>query len=59
MTQNSNTPGDGHCVDDRLPAAELMEREVPCSHKRTTDDVVASLMIEGFGVVPIVDDRHG
>ena len=59
MTQNTNTPGDRHRDFDRLTAADLMEREVQFSHKRTTGDVVASLMIEGFGGVPIVDDRQG
>lgn len=43
---------------DRLKALDVMEREVQVAHPRTKADVIASMMIEGFGGVPIVDDRH-
>jgi CBS-domain-containing membrane protein len=38
--------------------AEIMERQVQTAHAKTAGDVVASLMIEGFGSVPVVDDRQ-
>jgi CBS domain-containing protein len=34
-----------------------MEREVQYAHPRTKAEVVASMMIEGFGAVPVVDDQ--
>lgn len=33
----------------------VMERRVQCARLNTKADVVASLMIEGFGAVPVVD----
>ena len=41
-----------------LTAADVMERVVQSAHQRTKGDVLASMMIEGFGGVPIVDDGH-
>ncbi len=38
--------------------AEIMEHQVQTAHAGTAADVVASLMIEGFGSVPVVDDRR-
>ena len=38
--------------------AEIMERQVQTAHAKTAGDVVASLLIEGFGSVPIVDERR-
>jgi CBS domain-containing protein len=35
-----------------------MEKEVQFGHKETKGDVLASLMIEGFGGVPIVDRKQ-
>ncbi len=43
---------------DRLKAAELMQPQVQSGHERTKGDVLASLMIEGFGGVPIVDEAR-
>ncbi|MEX5215843.1 MAG: CBS domain-containing protein [Nitrospiraceae bacterium] len=43
---------------DRLKAADLMERVVQSAHVQTRADVIASMMIEGFGGVPIIDDRQ-
>jgi len=40
---------------DRLRVADLMEQAVQFGHEQTKGDVLASLMIEGFGGVPIVD----
>lgn len=34
---------------------EVMERAVQSAHLKTRGDVIASLMIEGFGAVPVVD----
>ena len=41
-----------------LTAADVMERVIQSAHQRTKGDVLASMMIEGFGGVPIVDDAH-
>ncbi len=43
---------------DRLTVRELMERRVQYGSPRTKADVLASMMIEGFGAVPIVDDKQ-
>ena len=49
-----NRPG----AFDRLKAEDVMQREVQVAHAKTRADVIASMMIEGFGGVPIVDDRR-
>ncbi|MCS6896827.1 MAG: CBS domain-containing protein [Nitrospira sp.] len=36
----------------------VMETKVQSVHPRTRGDVIASLMIEGFGSVPVVDQRN-
>lgn len=36
----------------------VMETQVQSVHLRTKGDVIASLMIEGFGAVPVVDKRR-
>jgi len=36
---------------------EVMERAVQSVHLKTKGDVIASLMIEGFGAVPVVNDE--
>jgi CBS domain-containing protein len=41
-----------------LTAADVMGRVIQSAHQRTKGDVMASMMIEGFGGVPIVDDGH-
>lgn len=41
---------------DRLVVGQFMERKVQYAHPQTKADVVASLMIEGFGSVPIVGE---
>ena len=41
-----------------LTAADVMGRVIQSAHQRTKGDVLASMMIEGFGGVPIVDDGH-
>ncbi len=43
---------------DSLTVGELMERHVKYGHPQTKADVLASMMIEGFGAVPIVDDKQ-
>ncbi len=43
---------------ERLTAARFMESDVQSAHEGTKADVIASLMIEGFGSVPIVDSRQ-
>lgn len=37
---------------------QVMETKVQSVHLRTKGDVIASLMIEGFGAVPVVDRRR-
>ena len=48
----------GGPIFDRLRVADVMEKEVQFGHKETKGDVLASLMIEGFGGVPIVDQKQ-
>ncbi len=42
---------------DRLVVAHVMETQVQVAHPHTKADVIASMMIEGFGAVPVVDDQ--
>ena len=37
---------------------QVMEQRVQSVHLRTKGDVIASLMIEGFGAVPVVDKKR-
>lgn len=41
-----------------LRVTDLMERDVQCGHPSTSGEVLGSLMIEGFGGVPIVDEQR-
>lgn len=43
---------------ERLTVARFMESDVQSAHEGTKADVIASMMIEGFGSVPIVDIRQ-
>jgi len=43
---------------ERLTVARFMESDVQSAHEGATADVIASMMIEGFGSVPIVDNRQ-
>jgi CBS domain-containing protein len=36
---------------------QVMQKHVQSAHLKTNGDVIASLMIEGFGAVPIVDAK--
>ena len=38
-----------------LTVKDVMEKRVQCARLTTKGDVIASLMIEGFGAVPVVD----
>lgn len=40
-----------------MTVGEVMESRVQSAHLKTKGDVIASFMIEGFGAVPVVDDR--
>ena len=42
----------------RLMVVRFMEKDVQYGHRRTKADVLASQMIEGFGAVPIVDEKQ-
>lgn len=41
-----------------MTVAQVMEEKVQSVHLRTKGDVIASLMIEGFGAVPVVDKQR-
>jgi CBS-domain-containing membrane protein len=41
-----------------MTVKEVMEQQVQSVHFRTKGDVIASLMIEGFGAVPVVDKQR-
>lgn len=43
---------------DRLTVARFMEKDVQYVHATTRASVIASMMIEGFGSVPVVDGRQ-
>ncbi len=41
-----------------MTVEEVMEKQVQSVHLRTKGDVIASLMIEGFGAVPVLDKQR-
>ena len=41
---------------DSMTVSHVMEKEVQCVRLRTKGDMIASLMIEGFGAVPVVEN---
>jgi CBS domain-containing protein len=41
---------------DSMTVGQVMEKEVQSVRLRTKGDVIASLMIEGFGAVPVVEN---
>ena len=58
MRQKKDVPDSTGKFFDRLRVADIMEQEVQFGHEQTKGDVLASLMIEGFGGVPIVDGNQ-
>jgi CBS domain-containing protein len=40
-----------------MKVKQVMQRWVQSAHLKTKGDVIASLMIEGFGAVPVVDAK--
>jgi CBS domain-containing protein len=40
---------------DLMMVKQVMQKQVQAAHLKTKGDVIASLMIEGFGAVPVVD----
>jgi CBS domain-containing protein len=36
---------------------QVMQKQIQSAHLKTKGDVIASLMIEGFGAVPVVDAK--
>jgi len=58
MTQQTEGSDSAASFFDRLRVADVIEKNVQFGHERTKGDVLASLMIEGFGGVPIVDDNQ-
>ena len=41
-----------------MTVKQVMEKMVQSAHLKTKGDVIASLMIEGFGAVPVVDANN-
>jgi CBS-domain-containing membrane protein len=41
---------------DSMTVSQVMEKEVQSVRLRTKGDVIASLMIEGFGAVPVIEN---
>ncbi|MGV7227988.1 MAG: CBS domain-containing protein [Nitrospirales bacterium] len=58
MIQQNDVPDSGGSNFDHLRVADVMEKDVQFGHEQTKVDVIASLMIEGFGGVPIVDGNQ-
>ena len=42
---------------DLMTVKQVMQKQVQSAHLKTKGDVIASLMIEGFGAVPVVDAK--
>ena len=42
---------------DLMTVKQVMQKMVQSAHLKTKGDVIASLMIEGFGAVPVVDAK--
>ena len=42
---------------DLMTVEQVMHEQVQAVHPKTKGDVVASLLIEGFGAVPVVDSK--
>jgi len=42
---------------DEMTVEQVMQKQVQAVHLKTKGDVVASLMVEGFGAVPVVDSK--
>jgi CBS domain-containing protein len=42
---------------DVMTVEQVMQKQVQAVHLKTKGDVIASLMIEGFGAVPVVDSK--
>ncbi|MEO8045851.1 MAG: CBS domain-containing protein [Nitrospirota bacterium] len=40
-----------------MMVSQVMQKQVQAVHLKTNGDVIASLMIEGFGAVPVVDAK--
>lgn len=41
-----------------MTVKQIMEQRVQFAHLQTKGDVIASLMIEGFGAVPVIDKKR-
>ncbi|MGA6828763.1 HPP family protein [Nitrospira sp. NS4] len=41
-----------------MTVKQIMEKRVQFAHLQTKGDVIASLMIEGFGAVPVIDKKR-
>ena len=57
-TVNRASSGAGQRSFTDLTVGDIMEKKVHLAHGGTRVDVVASLMVEGFGSVPIVDENQ-
>ena len=43
---------------EAMTVKQFMQKQVPSVHLKTKGDVIASLMTEGFGTVPVVDNEN-
>ncbi len=58
MTQTKEDKGLRLTAFGKRMVSAFMEKQVQTGHPHTKADVLASLMIEGFGSVPIVDQNQ-
>lgn len=58
MTQKKDHTGMQGADFYRLDVARLREKVVPYGHLRSKVNVLVSPLIEGFGLVPIVEDQR-
>ena len=55
MKTGANVPGGSRLAG--VTVAQIMEKTVQYAHPQTKADVIASMMIEGFGAVPVIDEE--
>lgn len=56
MKTGANVPGGSRLAG--VSVAQVMEKKVQYAHVQTKADVIASMMIEGFGAVPVIDEQQ-
>lgn len=58
MAETKDVKGSESKDFKQLRVNEIMEKDIQCGHASTKAEVLGSLMIEGFGGVPIVDEKQ-